>query len=92
MQKIRLYVGANNTTKELERSKIETVLNRHYEGYSAFEIVGYWHGERERTLMIEILNEEPAPVHAKVAKEIKKECEQDAVLLEITDVNATFIN
>jgi len=92
MQKIRLYIGANNKTKELEREKVEKVLNDHYEGYSAFEIVGYWKGERERTLMIEVLSEEPGPVHAKVAKQLKRECDQEAVLLEITEVNATFIN
>ena len=92
MQKIRMYIGANNSTKKLERDKIESVLNDHYEGYSAFEIVGYWKGEREKTLMIEVLSEEPGAVHAKVAKELKKECEQEAVLLEITEVNATFIN
>ena len=92
MQKVRFYVGSNNTTHELEREKIEGVLAQHYEGFSAFEIVGYWNGEREKSLMIEVISEEPATLHAKVAKKLCEVCEQDTVMLEVTEVNATFIS
>ena len=92
MKKIRFYVGANNATKELEQSKIEAVLNKHYEGYTAYEVVGYWRGERGNTLLVEVISDEADTVHVKIAKELKKECQQQSVLVEITEVNATFVN
>lgn len=55
MQKARFYVGSNNTTHELERDKIEQVMAKRFEGFSAFEIVGYWKGSKEKTLLIEVI-------------------------------------
>ena len=92
MKKVRFYIGANNDTKKLERDKIEATLNKHYDGYTAYEVVGYWHGDRETTLLVELISDEADAVHVKVAKELKTVCEQESVLIEITEVNATFIN
>jgi len=41
MNKINLYIGSNNTTKELETEKALDILCKHYEGMNTTELIGY---------------------------------------------------
>lgn len=91
MQKVYYYVGANNDTKELEKSKIENILSKSFDGFTAYEVVGYWKGNKERTLKIEIIDERPASDLAKVAKRLKKGLNQESILMEIVQSNCAFI-
>lgn len=91
MQKVYYYVGANNDTKELEKSKIENILSKSFDGFTAYEVVGYWKGNKERTLKIEIIDERPASDLAKVAKQLKKGLNQESILMEIVQSNCAFI-
>jgi len=91
MQKVYYYVGANNDTKKLESEKIETILSKSFEGITAYEVVGFWRGNKELTLKIEVIDERPASELAKVAKVLKKELNQESVLMEIVKSNCAFI-
>lgn len=91
MKKAFYYVGANNQTGELESKKIIEIVSRYFEGFTAFEVVGYWKGNQERTLKIEVITEAPAPKLAEIGKELKAKLNQESVLLEIVESNCAFL-
>lgn len=84
-------MGHNNTTKELEINKIEKIISGHFEGFTASEVTGYWRGEKERTLKVEIVTEESDTALTKIAKELKEKLDQESVLMEIINSNIAFI-
>lgn len=91
MKKAFYYIGSNNETHSLETEKILSVVGAHFEGFTAFEVVGYWKGAQEKTLKIEVITEEADSRLVKIGKELKEKLEQESVLLEIVDTNAAFI-
>jgi hypothetical protein len=91
MQKAIYFIGHNNDTKELESDKACAIISRYFEGFTAFEVVGYWHGARERTLKVEVVTDEPSPVLVRVAKELRKELDQEAIMLEVVESNVAFV-
>lgn len=92
MQKVYYYIGANNATKELETGKIEAVVSRFFEGFTAHEVIGYWHGNRERTLKVEVVTEADSTTLARVAKELCAALEQESVMMEVIESNVAFIS
>ena len=50
----RLYIGSNNATKELEKDKALKIVSSNFEGFTSYEAVGYWQGQKEKTLIIEV--------------------------------------
>lgn len=91
MRKAYYYIGSHNVTHELEVQKIEQVVSKYFDGFTAFEVIGYWKGQRERTLKVEIVTEENDAVLARVGKELRVALEQESVMLEITESNCAFI-
>jgi len=92
MKKAYYYIGANNSTHALELEKIETTIAGHFDGFTAFEVVGYWKGSRERTLKVEVVTEKSDSDLVKIARELRVKLEQESVLLEITASNSAFIH
>ena len=90
-KKIYMYIGSNNTTHILEKEKAEAIVGKYFDGFTAFEVVGYWRGNKEKTLKIEIVAEVDSAVIVRVAKELKKELEQDSIMVEVLESNAVFI-
>lgn len=74
----RLYVGSNNETKRLEKSKIISISAMYFEGFTASEAVGYWQGKPEKSLVIEIETGKLAKVKT-LAKELRVKLNQQAV-------------
>lgn len=91
MKKAYYYIGANNETRALEVEKITATIASHFEGFTAFEVVGYWKGSKERTLKVEVITEKHNSELVKIGKELKEKLEQESVLLEIVETNAAFI-
>lgn len=91
MKKAYYYIGSNNRTHALEIEKITEIVSNHFEGFTAFEVIGYWKGARERTLKIEAVTELEDTLLAKIGRELRVKLEQDSVLLEIVQTNAAFI-
>jgi len=52
----QLHIGANNTTSVVEKNKILEVLEKHFEGYTLQDSVGYWHGKPELSCIASIAN------------------------------------
>lgn len=93
MNKYSIYIGSNNTTHELEQDKAREVIARYFQGFSEYEITGVWNGTSEKTLKVEIVAEKGTSEVAVVAlcKELAKELQQDAIMLEQVESNTAFI-
>lgn len=93
MKKVNYYIGSNNQTHELEKDKALAIMSEAYEGMTTSELVGYWKGSQERTLLVSIVCETVDYTLLKaVCKKINRELEQDAVMVEILDSNTLFID
>ena len=56
------------------------------------ELVGYWKGERERSLLVSVVCETVNYTEVKqVCKKLNSELDQQAILVEILDTTALFI-
>jgi uncharacterized membrane-anchored protein YitT (DUF2179 family) len=70
-------------TENKNQEKIEEIISRHFDGFTIYKAEGFWRLQKEKTLVIEILGE--SNIVEKInsaAKEIKKENNQDAVLVQ----------
>ena len=93
MKKINYYIGSNNTTHELEKDKALSIMSEAYEGMTTSELIGYWKGSQERTLLVSIVCDSVDYTLLKtVCKRINNELNQDAVMVEILDSNTLFID
>lgn len=91
MNKVFFYVGANNTTGELEIEKIEALVAAHFNEFTAYEVIGYWRRKKERSLKIEVITDESAPAIARIAKELKEKLNQEAVGFEVVKTNFALV-
>lgn len=86
--KFTLYIGSNNTTKELDTNTIKAVLNKFkVHAYTYQEATGYWNNSPEKNALVTILTEEASPLAISIpylAGELARILEQDAVLVEST--------
>lgn len=93
MKKINFYIGSNNDTHELEDDKALAILSSYYEGMNVTELIGYWQGVREKTLLVSIVCEAVDFTQVKtVCKQLNKELNQQAIMVEVLDSNALFIS
>lgn len=73
-------------TENKNLSGIKKILNRLFNGYSIFQLAGFWQGITEKSLCIEILSNNQYK-HLKIridqaAKEIGELNKQEAILVE----------
>lgn len=55
---LRLFIGANNETGEVEIEKLRTkVLDRWFTGYTIVESLGCWKGGQEKSVIVEVMPE-----------------------------------
>ena len=55
MKKINYYIGSNKQTHVLETDKALAILSSHYEGKNVSELIRYWHGSKENTMLVSIV-------------------------------------
>jgi hypothetical protein len=89
MNTYQLLIGANNTTKELETSKIISIASQHFDGFNLSETLGFWQGVQERTANLTIATDKPLLIE-RLANILKSELNQDAVAV-LTIGNMEFI-
>ena len=73
----RLYIGSNNDTKQLESEKIKTIVGKRHNGFSYFEGIGSWMGNKEQSCIVEI-SDNPKTIH-ETMEILKRELNQDAI-------------
>lgn len=92
MQKYYIYIGSNNETHALEAEKAIDIISKYFDGFSAYEIIGYWKGSQEKTLKVEIVSDNKTDATIiRMIKELKADLRQDAILLEKITSNVAFI-
>ena len=95
MKKYIITIGANNTTKEVERNKIESILESHLvDGASLIDTVGYWQGEKEPSVRVEILptrDNQGDDYFKSLCLDLRDRLEQQAIMLESVESNIDFI-
>ena len=52
------------------------------DGFTIYEVIGFWMGERERSYKIEVLTEVDFDVMAELCEQIRHVYNQDAVILQ----------
>jgi len=93
MKKINFYIGANNKTHKVEGSKALKVLAGVYDGMNVSELIGYWKGEKEKSLLVSIVAEKADYTQIKqVCKKLNSVLDQQAIMVEVLDSNALFIS
>lgn len=90
MQIWRMYTEKKNI------GAIENLLNIYFKGYTLIEGIGYWEGEKEKSLIVELLLLESGTNQnsenlKKIADEIKIFNNQKTVLITCQNINADFI-
>ena len=56
------------------------------DGFTIYEVVGYWHGERGGSYKIEVLTDKSFDVMVEVAEQLRRQYNQDAVILTCGDI------
>jgi len=92
MKKINFFIGSNNKTKELEASKAVKIASKYYDGLNASEMIGYWKGVAEKSLLISTFQDVANDDQIKaLCQELKTELQQEAIGVEILESNTLFI-
>ena len=93
MKKINFYIGSNNQTHVVETEKALAILSTHYEGMSVSELVGYWKGQQEKTMLVSVVCTTVDLTQVKrVCQELNTALDQDAIMVEVLDSNTLFID
>lgn len=79
MKRIRIY------TEDINREGIEELADSFFGGYSVYETDGVWKGQHEKSLVIEVIIDNPFPAHI-FAGEIKRLNHQDSVLVTVEEI------
>jgi hypothetical protein len=73
-------------TENMNRDEVEKLVSSYVEGFTILEATGYWQGQRESSLVIEIAGDSYLHRVARdIAKAIKTMNAQQAVLIQILD-------
>ena len=81
---IKFMIGSNNITKELEKDKIVKFFSEKVDGFTAYEAMGYWKGEKEKSMVVEVGNID-MPSAAQFSKELCKILDQEAIGITRSD-------
>lgn len=76
----RFYIGSNNATGELETVKAIKLISKYFQGFTAYNALGYWEGKPENSLIVEVADkEERREMMQLLAKKLCQELQQQAV-------------
>lgn len=84
-------IGSNNKTGKLEKRKIFSVIGRYTDGFTCYEAIGFWHGKKERSLMVDI-DDTNSSVVDRLAKELAKVLRQDKIVVQSVETSIKFIS
>lgn len=88
---LRLFIGANNVSKQVEVEKALAVIASKVDGFTFYNASGYWKGQRENSLVVEI---DGLGIKAgrTLAKVLCKKLNQQAVGLQLLPQSISFIS
>lgn len=81
-------------TENINKPEIASITSKQFDGFTMLEGVGYWQGERENSLVVEIIAPDTRDNHERVntiAREIKQANKQQAVLVQVMQNDSYLI-
>lgn len=90
LKKYTLYIGSNNETKKLNIPYAVDIISVRYKGFTYGIVKGYWRGELEDTLRVEIATVDSQETISKLCSELKQLLKQDAIMLTISNDLISF--
>ena len=89
MVKVKIY------TEDLNRESIESIVGKKFDGFTLIPAIGYWKGEKEKSLIIVIVSDaEEVLIRMKVndiVNWLKNKNNQEQVMVEISHPFITFV-
>lgn len=83
-QTLELFIGANNTTKQVELNKIKQVLSKYHEGFTINTAqIGYWLGTEEPSVSV-LIHDDLHKIISTI-KELKEVLHQDAIAYHVVE-------
>jgi len=79
-------------TEDINRKQVEGIVGSKYIGYTLLNATGVWNGQKEKSLIVEIITEKPEPKKVRwIAEKIKSHNNQEAVLIQTLKDNMELI-
>jgi len=69
-------------TEDKNHEELERLISKYFEGFTIVKGEGFWRLQKENSLIIEIVTEDQDNYITKLASEIKKINQQEAVLIQ----------
>lgn len=92
MKQIKLTIGENNQTHEVETDKIISHLQKYFDGFTLSSYnVGFWKGQKENSITASIISDIEEDKIKTITLELKELLQQEAILYVIEDFNGVFI-
>jgi uncharacterized membrane-anchored protein YitT (DUF2179 family) len=77
-------------TEDVSRADVYAILDSHVSGYTVLEAIGSWKGQREASLIIELMDV-PASTVTAIARIIRAHNKQESVLVVNVPESHVFI-
>ena len=90
MQKLTLYIGADNSTGVVEKSTLKGILNKYFLGYTISDALGLWEGKEEASVRVEV-STDVLPDMLVLCNELKQALRQNAILYTTEDVHTAIV-
>lgn len=90
VEKIKLYIGSNNTTKKPDYQKAINTTSKYFKGFNINKNeIGFWEQHQEKCFSITIINKENKDTTTilNLKKELEKELKQFEVLTTTENIN-----
>lgn len=89
-KKYTLYIGSNNETKILNVPYALDIISVYYKSFTYSKVLGYWRGDTEDTLRVEIATTDPEQNIKMLCSELKQLLKQQAIMLTISNDLISF--
>lgn len=91
MKEYNYLIGENNKTKELEINKITDFLNKHFEGFTIVQSLGFWKSNPEKSAKVSIITNMEKSKMESLGNELKSILEQESIILTEQEFNGQFL-
>ena len=78
-------------TEDLNREQVEAIVEEEFSGFTVLTGEGHWEGNKEKTLIMEIVGVNILEKIKRVAERIKTANNQQAVLVQVIENNDFFV-
>lgn len=78
-------------TENKNRAELEKLVSEHFSGFTLYNATGYWHKQKEKSLIIEIVADDVDANITTLAEAIKVINKQEAVLIQTIQNNQWLV-